>query len=409
MNNYSPIPLADPATFKDLDHAYSSTVDSYKKLQMKFSALGSTVTATHVWPVMDHIAAESGFTVCPKICKEFYSPVSLAIGMGAAKQYGRELWVDCDLWFWDLIPGHTPEEMKSNLLLAYWLGADLVYVEGSGFNLRPAGKQGIPFSMMTQITPDMYQLTPHGEALRWFCRDYLPKNPRSWSFRDVKPDIAIIRFEDTCHGQRYAGGFADNLYGSANLHSNRDTEAWLGLWNLLTFGKTGRDGLSFFKSWVAQSGYEKGVQQDLAQSYLSRPVQADQHKFFVPLNGVVVYDHKAGYDLLKDVPLIVLTGVEVSPKTMEAVRKCVNDGATCLAWGPLAKKNGFSDWESGFKVISEGKGRLILTDDFGYGKVYEEIKPFIGHPDTIRYRFANHQVTLKRVTDNEISVEVTEK
>ena len=44
--------------------------------------------------------------------------------------------------------------MKSNLLLAYWLGADTVYIEGAGFNLQPAGKQGIPFSLMTQMDAD---------------------------------------------------------------------------------------------------------------------------------------------------------------------------------------------------------------------------------------------------------------
>ena len=404
LNNYSPTPIADFNKFETLDQAYDGTLDGYRKLRSRFE--GSPVVATHMWPLLEHTAARAGFVVCPKICKELYSSVSLAIAIGAAKQYGRDLWVDCDLWFWDLVPGHPPEEMRSNLLLAYWLGADLVYVEGSGFNLRPAGKQGTPFSLMNQIEPETYQLTPHGEALRWFIREYLPAHPRAWTFRDVKPSIAVVRFEDTCHGQRYTGDWKDDLYGSPKLHSDRDTEAWLGLWDLLTFGKTGRDGLSLFKAWVRPSGYQRAVQSDLAPTYLTRPVQADQHRFFVPLSGAVVYDHLAGYDLLKDIPLIVLTGKKVSDETMAAIRKRVSEGAICVAWGPLAKKHGFAEWETGVTVKPEGKGKWVLTDDFGFREVYQQVATLLGRPDETRYRFGEHTVTLRRVTDNEVTVEV---
>jgi hypothetical protein len=405
LNNYSPTPIADSSRFDSLTQAHDETLAGYRKLRSKFA--DSPVTATHMWPLLDHTAAQAGYIVCPKICKELYSPVSLAIGMGAAKQYGTELWADCDLWFWDLIPGHPPEEMKSNLLLAYWLGADLIYVEGAGYNLRPAGKQGTPFSLMNRIDADAYQLTPHGETLKWFCREYVPSHPRKWTFRDVKPSIVIIRYEDTCHGQRYTGDWKDNLYGSEKLHSTPDTEAWLGLWNLLTFGKTGRDGLSLFKAWVGPSGYQRAPEKDLAASYLTRPVQADMHRFFVPLNGVVVYDHTAGFDLLRNVPLIFVTGTQVSDETMAAVTRRVQEGATCVAWGPLAEKHGFT-WESGVSVTQEGKGKLVLTDDFGVTGVYQEVKTLIGRPDEIRYRFGDSEVVLRRVTDNEVAVELAQ-
>lgn len=406
LSNYSPTPVVDSSKFHTLEQAHDETLEGYRKLKARFEGWGSPATATHVWPVLNHTAARAGFTVCPKICKEYYSTVSLAIGIGAAKEYGRDLWADCDLWFWDLVPGHLPEEFKSNLLLAYWLGVDLVYVEGSGFNLRPAGKQGIPFSMMTEIDENTYQLTPHGEALRWFCREYVPDNPRKWTFRDIRPSIAIIRYEDTDHGQRYTADWPDNLYGSPNLHSDRDTGAWFGLWNLITFGKTGRDGLSLFKAWVAPSGYQRAVQTDLAPSYLTRPAQADTHRFFVPLNGAVVYDELAGYDLLKGVPLLFLTGKHVSPDTMTAVSRCVEEGAVCVAWGPLAKQNGFADWSSGVTVVPRGKGRFVITDDFGVREVYRQIASLIGRPDEIRYRFGDHEVVLRRVTDNEVRVEL---
>ena len=113
--------LADYKSFKDVNQAWAETVTGYARLRQQYEKLGSPLVATHVFPVLLHAAARAGCTPCPKICKEFYSPVSLAVGMGAARQYGRDLWVDCDLWYWDLLPGHEPEEFRSNLLLAYWL------------------------------------------------------------------------------------------------------------------------------------------------------------------------------------------------------------------------------------------------------------------------------------------------
>lgn len=399
-------PIADPDKFKSLDQAYTESVAGFKKLKDKFVALGcDDVVSTHIWPVMHHVSAPGGFTVCPKICKELYSPVSLAIGLGAAKQYGRSLWVDIDLWHYDLIPGHTAEEYKSNLMLAYWLGADVVYTEGSGYNLYPAGKQGIPFSMMTQINTTDYQLTPLGETLRWFCKEYVPSHPRPWTFRDIKPSVAIIRFEDSCHGQRFIEP-VDHLYGSSNLHSDEDTEAWLPLWNLLTMGKTGRDGLTYFKVPYAAYGYQRPVQSGVAQSIASRPLQAEAHKFFSPLNGVVVYDHLVGYDLLKGIPMLAVTGKQISAETMDAVRKCVQEGAICLFWAPLAKKNGFKYSKEPVVVVPEGKGRFVLTNDFQLPVVWQNVWNLIGKPDEIRYQFGDKTVTLKRITDNEVAVDI---
>lgn len=404
LTHFSPTALADYNNFTSFEQAYEETLAGYRALHEKYAAVGSPVVATHMWPVLNHVAAKAGFTVCPKICKELYSPVSLAIAMGAAKQYNTPLWADCDLWFWDLIPGHPPEEFESNLLLAYWMGVDRVYVEGAGFNLKPAGKQGVPFSLMNIATPGTYQLTPHGEILRRFCREYVPSHPRDYTFRDVEPSMALIRFEDTCHGQRYTADWDDHLYGSPHLRSDADTEAWLHLWNLLTFGKTGSDGLSLFKSWVRSTGYERAVMPELAPSYLSRPAQAGTHRFFVPLNGMIVYDHTAGYELLKGIPLLFLAGKSVSPETMAAIRRCVEEGAVCVAWGALAKRNGFDEWTSGVSIHPSGKGKFVITDHFGYGEVYRAIQPWMGRPDEIAYRFGGKRVVLKRVSDNEVTM-----
>ena len=407
MRSYTATPLADVKTFGTLADASAQTLAGYQKLHDHYDKLGVPVVATHQWPILHHTAAQAGFTVCPKICKEFYSPVNLAMAIGAAVQYDTDLWVDCDLWFWDLVPGHSPEEFKCNLLLAYWMGADLVYIEGCGYNLKSVGKQGTPFSLMNQIDENTYQPTAHGEVLRWFCKTYLPANKRPYSFRDIRPSIAIVRFEDTCHGQRFTADWPDNLFGCDKLHSDTDTEAWLGIWNMLTFGSTGRDGLSLFKAWVRPSGYQRGVRDHLAQSYLTRPTQADLHRFFVPLTGTVVFDHTVGYDLLKDIPLLFLTGKQVSQSTLEAIRKCVQDGAVCVVWGPLSKPYRLGNWRKGVQTVKSGKGKFVLTDDFGRREVYQEVKGMIGRPDRIRYLFGEHEVTLWRGdTDNDVRVEL---
>jgi hypothetical protein len=405
LNMQSPMPLADPGAFDTFQGAYDVTLAAYRRLYSKYAALGAQVTATHVWPVLLHVAARAGFVPCPKICKEFYSPVSLAMGMGAALEYGTPLWVDCDMWFWDLVPGHPAEEVLSNLLLAYWLGADRVYLEGAGHNLTEPGKQGTPFSLMSQITPDLYQLTAHGEMLKRFIADYLPAHPREWTFREATPDIAIIRFPDTDHGQYYTEWKA-HLYGSPNLPSTPDTRAWFQIWNLLTFGKTGLDGLSFFKTHASGAGYERPVERGVVQSLDSRPVQAASHRFFVPLNGAVVFDHLVGYERLRGIPLLFLTGVDVSEDTAGALRRCASEGAKLIAWGNLAPKLGFEGYRGGVMRIGQGEGVVLITDDFMNPKVWTEIRGLVGHPDEIRYRFGSHEAVLRRVTDNEVAVEV---
>jgi len=394
--------LADSAGFTDLRDAEAKTVTGLTKLNQQFVDQGAPHTiATEVWPSLLHADARAGMTPCPKICKEFYSTVSLAVGIGAALEYGRDLWVDVDMWFFANIPGHPAEEVKANLELAYWLGADLVYLEGCGYNLFPAGKQGFPFSLMTQVDSERYQLTAHGEMLKEFCKVYLPAHPRSWSFRDLKPTMAIVRFDDTDVGQKAWG--ADRLYGTNSLKPDRHTAAWLGLWNVLTWGKTGSDGIAWFKPSVKHPADNPHFHQDITPSYLNDPASAE-HTFFVPLNGAVVFDHLVSYERLKGIPLLFLTGKQVSSETMTAINRCVSEGAVCVAWGPLAAANGIAGWRSGVKQIRHGKGSFVLTDDFQSKEAVAHYRKFLGKPDEIRYTFGEKTVVLKKVNDNSVEV-----
>ena len=115
------------------------------------------------------------------------------------------------------------------------------------------------------------KITPYGKVYQWFVKEYVPAHPRPYTFRDLRPEVAIVRFDDSCWGQGDSG-FPNALYGAANLKTTRDPDAWFQIWSLLTHGQTRNGGISFHNG-----------------SYAGFP-----HEFFYPLRGAVMYDHLAG-------------------------------------------------------------------------------------------------------------------
>jgi hypothetical protein len=69
-------------------------------------------------------------TISPKVLKETWGPAMLACALGAARQYGRDLWVCVDEWWHPQLHGHPMSRYRSALLLAYWMGASTIYTEG---------------------------------------------------------------------------------------------------------------------------------------------------------------------------------------------------------------------------------------------------------------------------------------
>ena len=279
-------------------------------------------------------------------------------------------------------------------------------MEGAGYNLYPAGRQGPPFSLINAHRDELYQLTAHGEMLKRFCREYLPEHPRPWTFRDIRPEAAIIRFEDGDFGQRSWG--VPGLYGSKTLVGDADTQAWLDLWNVLTRGRTGNDGLAYFKLGAQGPKNDPRHHLEVTPSYATDPERAAAHAFFVPLNGVVVFDDQVGYERIADIPVLFLTGKQLSAGTVEAVRRCVRAGAVCVVWGPLALRCGLAEnWRQGVRVEPVGAGKYIFTDDFAAPQAVAEYERWLAQEDEIRYRFGGHTVVLRRgASDNEVSVEL---
>jgi hypothetical protein len=123
--------------------------------------------------------------------------------------------------------------------------------------------------------------------------------------RDFRPEIAIIRYDDTCFDERqgYLCEYPGPLYG--HIAAGPENTEWLKIWSLLSHGFVRTDSISHL--WEAR--------------------RFGSRTLFVPLHSVSVYDHEVGYATLDGVRLIFLTGVAISPETLGDVQRRVQEGS----------------------------------------------------------------------------------
>lgn len=338
---------------------------------------GVALYTENVFPVLFHNFAAAGFIPVTKILKETWSPVALAVCMGAAVQYGREFWVTPDLWGVHGYLDHSAEEYRSGLLLAYHMGADGIYTENLDMDYENRG-----IGSLILRTAGGYDVTAHGGVAKWFRNEHVPRNPRKYTVHDLKPRVAIIRQPDTCWGQA-ASWTPDWLFGNEAWPSTSTTEAWLRIWHLLTRGVVAADAMTWHGSSYI---YSRGG------AYEGRP-----HQLFCPLDGVVVFDHKAEKKHFESAEVIFLTGIGVSDQTFAAVSECVRAGAVCVSLphllpGDLRPGSDKTDW-----VASDGAGKWISTQDFLAPHVRKHIRHVIPEYDRIRYRFGETEVNFRPI------------
>ena len=122
----------------------------------------------------------------------------------------------------------------------------------------------------------------------------------------------------------------------------------------------------------------------------------------------VVYDHFVGASLLGTARLIFLTGISVSPDTLQAIAKRVREGATCVALRSLAWTLVPETSAGGTTTSPSGQGKWVITDDFADPAVRAQVEPFLGNPQEIRYQFGKHELRLRAMDGdpNRIRVEV---
>jgi hypothetical protein len=325
--------------------------------------------AEFLFPVMMHTSARAGLNLSPKILKETCGPVMLAAAMGAARQYNVDFWVDVDYWWHNEAIGHSVDRFHSALLLAYWCGASNIYVEGGGqFAPEHPVKKGIE------------------RVYREFLQDYVGTHPRPYTWRSFQPEIAIIRFDDTCFDirQAYLGEFPGPLYG--HIPAGPENTEWLNIWSLLSHGFMRTDSAS--QQWEAR--------------------RFNSRSLFVPLHNVTVYDHEVGYEPLNNIRLIFLTGPLISQITYQAVQRRVREGAVCVLPPRLAPLIMEAGEVSKVTQIKDGSGLWLLVPEF-YQLHYEcfcggplnpelrdILKPLIGDGDSLVYKFGDWKVVFRQ-------------
>jgi hypothetical protein len=345
-----------------IEEAYEKVLASCQRVREYYSGHGKKLITEHVWPVLFHTYARAGIIACTKFLKEEWTPVVGAIALGAAKQYGTEFWISPDLWYMGDFGLHPPEEYRSSLRYAYWLGAGTIYTEILKF-----GKRG--------LVNDDFQLSPHGLVLREFTTEYVPNHPRDHTHLDFQPEIVIIRFPDSSQGKGQS--FIPNtLYGSKNLQTTPETEAWFAIWKHLTHGYLNDEEIT----WLGGS-YGLG-------HYGGFP----EHHFFCPLNAVTVYDHLASPELLKDTRLFFLTGITVSEETLSAVEARVREGASCISLPDLAPANVREDFNGEEMRVSLGDGEWIISPDFQGDLSLQVASRYRGKSDELRNIIADREI-----------------
>jgi len=335
---------------------------------------GPIVCTEHVFPAMFHVFARAGISPMPKLLKETVTPVAAGLALGCVRQYGTKYWPCLDLWGPTLpalsYPNHSPAELSSALLFAYWTGAERAYIENFNY-------QGSLYS----VTNNHVQLSAWGEAVRVFKHDYLPFNPRAIRAEDFAPEIVILRFPDTDWGQISTSYTRTNLYGASNLIRDWQTSYWIRIWHVISHGTIPTNGLNWNAGFTIP------------------------YRFFFPANNVAVYDHLAADPkLFATAKLVFLTGKEISPICQNTLSGLVNRGLTVVTPSylvPLGMKLGGEV----VKVYPTGLGRWIVTDQVDNNAVATLLRPFLGSPDQMRFVFGRTEVIFRQDVKGNLTVE----
>jgi hypothetical protein len=353
----------------DLFAARQAVLDALRQRSTAYTVGETPATGEFLFPVMHHTAARAGINVAPKILKETCGPAMLAVAMGAARQYGVEFWIDVDYWWHNETIGHSLERFESALKLAYWSGADKIYVEGGGRYAK-----GHPLAEQIE------------NAYINFLRAYVQAHPRPYTWRDFHPQIGIIRYDDTCFDirQDYLGEYPGPLYG--HVPAGPANTEWLNIWSLLSHGFIRTDSLSH--QWESR--------------------RFGSRTLFVPLHNVAVYDHQVNAATLAGLKLIFLTGETISDKTFPAVADLVKEGATCVLPPRLATlESGLASIQE-ITLVPDSAGQWLVVPEF-YRLHYEAfcagpiipqlreiLQPLIGDGDTLVYDFGGYQARVRQ-------------
>lgn len=315
------------------------------------------LSGEHVFPVLFHTFARNGITPNFKSQKESYSNVQFAVAAGAALQYNAELWNCVDLWYRVAFPGHGSGEMYHNLLFSYISGVNRLYVEHSGAFFEKEDK-----------------LNDFGKAYMKFLDEYKGRE-RPYDVSDYKPEIGIIRYDDTFWGQNGIM-WKKMLFGNPKIKPDRRAREYTRAFHVITHGETCKNGIS----WDRIS-----------------PWSLKKHRSFASMNGAAVFDDRVEKKCLEGLSLCFLCGCYISPRTIEAVEGLVRENGLTV----ITSKRFLPERlrKSGKREIADGKGKWIVTNNMASRRVKRAAKPFIGNKGEVHLRFGENDITMKLSED----------
>lgn len=354
-------PVTDNADVIEQGELLSSQLKAYAD-EVKTNGV-KTLSGEHVFPVLFHMFAKNGIIPNFKSQKESFSNIQFAIAAGAALQYKTPLYNCVDMWYRLTFPGHSAEEMYSNLQFAYLTGVDRVYVEASTcfFEDRINGRYN-----------DI------GNKFSKFTKEYRGKE-RDYNVQDYKPEIGIIRYDDTYWGQ---GGipipWRNMLFGNPKIKIGKPAREWIYAFNIITHGETGNETLS----WGS-----------------IKPHSLLPHHSFASMNGAAVFDDEVDIDTLSSLRLCFLCGYRISEKTMEAVKTLVKEnGLTVVTPTRFSPVKPEINKNPGYAEVRDGKGLWIVTDNLKNKNLPQRLSAFIGNKGEMTYKFGEKTVRMK-ITD----------
>jgi hypothetical protein len=366
-----------------VEQAYEALTAAAVQIRVQDYGGQVRLSTEQVMPDLFHIYARAGWTIGPKLLKEHLTPVVISIALGAAVQYadtGTALWVSPDLWGRGDYPGHSPNALRSALLMGYWLGSEAIYVENLDWpQSTQRHPEAEPGSLLDWQDDNTYRVTKHGQVVKSFYRDYIPAHPRNIDWRDYRPRVAIIRLPDGAWGQ-WDTGFRDRLLGMPDHPMDAISAEWLKVWPILTHG--------------AASPLAIGLNNGKAYPTLLED-------FLVPIDSVAVFDHRVAGQVLDSVDCFIVCGHALTDATFEAVReRVVESGATCVIARRLYERH----------APGSLPGKWVIVDTFEEPVVAEALAPFLGPDDVARYRFARHVVEFRRGKEHDaVEVEIRER
>ncbi|WP_210414631.1 hypothetical protein [Microlunatus elymi] len=350
------------------------------------------VLAEQVFPVMFHTFARAGMTPCPKVMKESFQPLQLATALGAALQYGRQLWICADLWGPDIgpwftrapgFPGHSPAEYAAALRMAYLFGPTHLFTENVDVLARYDGNR--------------FHRTEFGEVWAEFVRDFVPAHPLEWTFRDARPSSVLIHAEDSDFGRGV------RPFGDRQRTADERSASIFQAWHLLSRGTIPRHGsclhIEGFASPRKQLNQVPRPDFPLPSGVPQGDPATTVHPLFHASTNTVVYDETVGLDRLGSPELIMVAGSRLTDQTRQLVRHRAESGATVIIADWLTTP----EWSRSRRV---GEGRWIVTDQLDGDEAREAADPLLGPADRWTQRFGDTELRFSPGTGDPTALEI---